>query len=90
MPVIRPLTGFDKDETVALTRRIGTYEVNASQIEVCGRGSPPTPRGDPQVFEREFSKVSDYEDLITHRVFHLKGASLEDLIASVEAWLQGG
>ncbi len=90
LPVIRPLAGFDKDETVALTRRIGTYEVNASQIEVCGRGSPPTPRGNPQIFEREFSKVSDYEDLITYKVFHVKRASLEDLIASVESWLQGG
>lgn len=90
LPVIRPLAGFDKDETVALTRRIGTYEVNASQVEVCGRGSPPTPRGDPAVFEREVAKLSDYMDLIKHRVFHVKRASLEDLISSVESWLLGG
>ncbi|GAB6147710.1 tRNA sulfurtransferase [Stetteria hydrogenophila] len=87
LPVLRPVIAFDKDEVVALTRRIGTYDVNASQIEVCGLGSPATPRADPEVFERELRKLSDYESLITHKVFALKEGSVEEIISSIEHWL---
>lgn len=35
LPVLRPLIGFDKHETVALARRIGTYELSARQEPDC-------------------------------------------------------
>ena len=35
LPVLRPLIGFDKHETVALARRIGTFELSAQQEPDC-------------------------------------------------------
>ncbi|MEB3816982.1 MAG: THUMP domain-containing protein [Desulfurococcales archaeon] len=57
LPVLRPLAGSDKDEVVALVRRIGLYDEASKQVEVCGRASSPTPHADPVIFEREYSKL---------------------------------
>ena len=89
LPVIRPLAGFDKDEIVALTRRIGTHDVNAAQVEVCGRASTPTPRGDPEVFQRELSRAAQALDAIRHEYFNLRGSPLPEIVKSVEEWLAG-
>ena len=35
LPILRPLVGADKDEIVALARRIGTYELSAAVAEYC-------------------------------------------------------
>ncbi|HEV8632472.1 MAG TPA: tRNA uracil 4-sulfurtransferase ThiI [Thermoanaerobaculia bacterium] len=35
LPVLRPLVGADKEEIVALARRIGTYELSAGVAEYC-------------------------------------------------------
>ncbi len=35
-PIHRPLLGFDKDETVELARRIGTFEVSTRKAKGCG------------------------------------------------------
>lgn len=35
LPVLRPLVGFDKDETIALARRIGTFEISNRQEPDC-------------------------------------------------------
>jgi len=35
LPVLRPLVAADKDEIVALARRIGTYELSATVAEYC-------------------------------------------------------
>jgi thiamine biosynthesis protein ThiI len=35
MQVVRPLIGFDKEETVALARRIGTFETSSRQEPDC-------------------------------------------------------
>src|SRR5205823_1152185 len=35
LPVLRPLIGFDKAETIALARRIGTYEASIAPYEDC-------------------------------------------------------
>lgn len=59
LPVLRPLAGHDKDEIVKEAMRIGTYELNKKQVEVCGLAATPTPRGNPKVFEAEYDKVSD-------------------------------
>ncbi len=90
LPVIRPLAGFDKEETVNLTRRIGTHDLNAAQVEVCGRASTPTPRGDPEVFRGELEKAAEALDLVRHEYFELKAAPLPEIVKSVERWLEGG
>lgn len=35
LPVLRPLLGYNKEEIVALTRRIGTYDLSAEVDEFC-------------------------------------------------------
>jgi thiamine biosynthesis protein ThiI len=35
LPVLRPLIGFDKSETVALAQRIGTYDLSIAPYEDC-------------------------------------------------------
>ena len=62
LPVLRPLAGSDKDEVVALVRRIGLYEPVSRQVEACAQGVNPTPRGDPETFREELSKVRDLVD----------------------------
>ncbi len=57
--ILRPLAGSDKDEVMEEARRIGVYDLVSRQIEVCGRAPNPTPRGDPRIFEEEYSKVAD-------------------------------
>ncbi|MCE4621270.1 MAG: tRNA sulfurtransferase [Desulfurococcales archaeon] len=59
LPVLRPVSGMDKDEITALAREIGVYDIISKQIEVCGRDSAPTPRGDPGTFDEEFSKIAN-------------------------------
>ena len=55
LPVLRPVSGMDKDEVVEIVRRIGLYELAARQVEQC-RGNP-TPRASPSVFEEELSRA---------------------------------
>lgn len=35
LPVLRPLLGFDKNEIVAIARRIGTYEISTRNTSAC-------------------------------------------------------
>ena len=62
--VLRPLAGMDKEEVVALARRIGTYELSARVKEYCriaSEGSVAT-RSDPKPLEEEVSKIMDVVD----------------------------
>jgi len=59
LPVLRPLSGSDKDEIVKEAIRIGTFDLNKKQVEVCGLAATPTPRGNPRDFEVEYDKVAD-------------------------------
>lgn len=48
LPILRPLIGFDKDEIVALARKVGTYEESAKLEEFCALvAGRPTTRADP-------------------------------------------
>jgi len=45
LPVLRPLLTFDKEETVLLARRIGTYELSIlPELDCCTLFQPPRPR----------------------------------------------
>jgi len=65
LPILRPLAGSDKDEVVALVRRIGLYEEVSKQVEACAQNVNPTPRGDPAVFWQEYEKVRGAESEAT-------------------------
>ena len=50
IPVLRPLVGLDKEEVVALAKRIGTYEESIKIPEPCARiPYKPVIRADPEV-----------------------------------------
>lgn len=64
--VLRPLIGFDKDETIALARRIGTFELsNVQEPDCCTVFQPQRPviRGDPRECER-FESALEVEVLL--------------------------
>ncbi len=55
MPVLRPLISFDKSETIALARRLGTYEISIRpHADCCSLFVPkhPVTRGVPERVER--------------------------------------
>ena len=82
IPVLRPLSGSDKDEIVKESMRIGTYELNKKQVEVCGLAATPTPRGSPDAFEREYDKVADV--VVPDPVeVDLKSKSLDEILRSL-------
>lgn len=79
VPVLRPLSGSDKDEIVKDAIKIGVYDIVKRQIEVCAVASHATPRGDPRVFEKEYGKVrglSAPEPV----VIDLKKRSIEEIL----------
>jgi tRNA uracil 4-sulfurtransferase len=44
LPVLRPLVGFDKDDTIQIARRIGTFDIsNRQQPDCCTVFLPPRP-----------------------------------------------
>lgn len=88
-PVLRPVAGFDKDEVTEYSRRIGLYEVNSRQIEVCGRDSPPTPRADEAVFWREYRRLGELAGKLPMRVFGLP-ADTNKLLGEIRSWLGPG
>jgi len=58
VPILRPLAGFDKEDTVSLSRRIGLYDVSsrAAEFSALARG-PVTTRADPRVLRSELEKL---------------------------------
>ncbi|MEM4426509.1 MAG: tRNA uracil 4-sulfurtransferase ThiI [Acidilobaceae archaeon] len=57
LPILRPLSGSDKDEIVKEAIRIGVYDIVKRQIEVCAVAARGTPQGDPKLFKNEYEKV---------------------------------
>ncbi|MCE9595482.1 MAG: tRNA 4-thiouridine(8) synthase ThiI [Planctomycetes bacterium] len=61
LPVIRPLVSFDKEETIRLARRIGTFELSAVQEPDCCTLFMPTKpviRGRPEFCEELESRLN--------------------------------
>ena len=64
IPVLRPLIGFDKDEIVALARKIGTYEISAGLPEYCALSRNSTTHANlEEVMKEEEDLGLDYEGL---------------------------
>ncbi|MDI7269428.1 MAG: tRNA uracil 4-sulfurtransferase ThiI [Myxococcota bacterium] len=74
MPVLRPLISFDKSETIALARRLGTYEISIRpHADCCSLFVPkhPVTRGAPERVERIEAGVAS-------------GPAVEEAVAGVE------
>ena len=88
-PVLRPLVAWNKDEIIALARRIGTHDVSARVPEYCGLRGPSGPsiharledveaaeaRLDPGMLER----VSAERAILDLRAFDLGAAERKEL-----------
>lgn len=58
LPILRPLVGADKDEIVALARRIGTYELSAVVAEYCAlQARRPATHASPVAVREEEAKL---------------------------------
>lgn len=70
MPVLRPLVGFDKEEIMALARKINTYEISIRPYEdCCTLFLPKHPKIRPDVLAvREMEKALDIEGLIKEAI----------------------
>ena len=82
-PVLRPLAGMDKDEIVALARRIGTYELSAVVPEYCAlHPERPSTQANPAAVRAEEAKLdlSRLDALVAERrVFELRDLDLAEL-----------
>jgi len=73
LPIIRPLIGFDKQEIIAMSRDIGTYELSLKVEELCGIAvGPLTPRADIDKFFSDMQKIDlSILDKLTAEVIEL-------------------
>ncbi|MBQ9733779.1 MAG: tRNA 4-thiouridine(8) synthase ThiI [Clostridia bacterium] len=74
VPVLRPLIGFDKDESVALARKIDTFETSILPYEdCCTVFTPRHPKLKPTVAEcEELEKALDIEALVEEAVKNIE------------------
>lgn len=72
IPVLRPLIGFDKEEVIAISKEIGTYDLSIKPSSGCSAvpNKPSTQAKLEKILEEE--KSIDVEDLIKNAVSKLK------------------
>ncbi len=64
-PIIRPLAGYDKDEIIELSRRIGTYNLSMEVSEYCAIfAERPKTWSTPEEIMLEFYKIKNIIDKI--------------------------
>ncbi len=65
LPIFRPLVAFDKEETMALARKIGTYETSIEPFEdCCTIFLPKNPAIHPKLDRvREAEKAIDIDEI---------------------------
>jgi thiamine biosynthesis protein ThiI len=85
-PVLRPLAGLDKEEIIALSRRIGLYELSSKVPEACAIApSRVETRATPVEVEGELAKLSQGlldEAVSKMAVYDVLSAKPEDVIPS--------
>jgi len=74
LPVFRPLIGTDKDETVALARKIGTFDISILPYEdCCTVFTPRHPRTKPRPAMLEQAELPlDLDTLMEHALDHTR------------------
>jgi thiamine biosynthesis protein ThiI len=67
LPILRPLIGFDKEETIAWAKKIGTWDISIESYKDCCAlisGHPKTRSRHDRLAELEARVFPDYEALI--------------------------
>ena len=80
VPVLRPLVGFDKEEIVAVARKIGTFQTSILPYEdCCTVFTPRHPKLNPTVAEaEELEKALDVEALVEEAVKNIERIRISD------------
>ena len=81
LPILRPLIAFDKQETIALARHIGTYEISIRPFEDCCtlfQPEHPITRGKPEV-AAELETLVDAEALVEEALDHARPEEISRL-----------
>ncbi|MBQ8670545.1 MAG: tRNA 4-thiouridine(8) synthase ThiI, partial [Oscillospiraceae bacterium] len=75
LPVLRPVIGMDKEEIVAFSRKIDTFEISIQPYEdCCTVFTPAHPKTKPKVADlEEIEKALDMEGLIREAVEGAEG-----------------
>lgn len=85
LPVFRPLIGFDKNEIIDRSRRIGTYAISAKVKEYCAiaPGNPATHAspGAIRAAEEGFAPEVLWQALREKRTLDLRALSAADLVS---------
>ena len=78
-PVLRPLIGFDKEEIVRLSRKIGTFELSTLPYEdCCTVFTPRHPRTTPRVEAvEEAESVLDIDELVREALDNIERVRIE-------------
>jgi tRNA uracil 4-sulfurtransferase len=84
LPIFRPLVGFDKMDIIALSRRIGTFEISSTVREYCAiaPGNPATSASARET-EQEEAKLDPTvlgRSLAARRVLDLRDLHQADLV----------
>lgn len=79
MPVFRPLIGMDKDEIIAIARRIGTFDISIQPFEdCCTVFVPKHPKTKPNLSDIEGAENKfDWDELIKSAVINSKVIYIE-------------
>jgi thiamine biosynthesis protein ThiI len=67
MPLLRPIIAFDKEETIALAQKIGTYTISIEAYKDCCAlisGNPKTRSSHHRLIDLETRAFPDYDQLI--------------------------
>lgn len=78
-PVLRPLVSCDKNEIIALAKKIGTFDLSIMPFEdCCTIFAPPQPKTKPHLAKaREYEKRLDIEQLMAESLSQLEITNIQ-------------
>jgi len=76
IPILRPLIGFDKEDTIAIAKQIGTYDLSIAPAEGCSAVpvKPSTQARLEQILAEE-QKI-DVNELVSYVIAHAQSVTL--------------
>ncbi|DAC72360.1 MAG TPA: hypothetical protein DSN98_05715 [Thermoplasmata archaeon] len=76
MPILRPLIGFDKEDTIQIARKIGTFDLSIAPAEGCGAVpvKPSTQARVEQILAEE-QKIN-IDELVSQAILHATSVKL--------------
>lgn len=76
IPILRPLIGFDKEETIRIAQKIGTFDLSIAPAETC-RAVPlkPSTQARLEQIHAEEQKIN-VNELVQYAITHVKTVTL--------------